>query len=65
MDKYEYKTFRYDTKGLWGGKVETDQFEMALNRFGDDGWKMVSSFTTAQSYGSSRSVICIFKRKKG
>ena len=64
MDNYEYKVVVYDTKGLWGGSVEANQPENQLNLLGRDGWEMVSCSSTSQSYGSSKSLICIFKRKK-
>lgn len=64
MDKYEYKTFTYDTKGFWGGSVDINQFQNELNALGDDGWELVNSVSTTQSYGSSKSIVCIFKRKK-
>ena len=64
MDKYEYKVVAYDTKGFWGGNVEINQIEKQLNQFGNDGWEMVSGTSTNQSYGASKSIGCIFKRKK-
>lgn len=64
MEKYEYKTIIYDTKGFWGGVVDVNQFQNELNILGDDGWELVSSVSTAQSNGLSRSIVCIFKRKK-
>lgn len=64
MDKYEYKTLTYDTKGFWGGSVDAGQFQSELNILGNDGWELVSSISTTQSYGSSKSIVCIFKRKK-
>ncbi len=63
MDKYEYKVVVYDTKGFFGGKVEVEQIENQLNLLGSNGWEMVSCTSTNQSYGSSRSIVCIFKRK--
>lgn len=64
MEKYEYKVITYDTKGLLGGSVEVNQLENQLNVLGYDGWELVSSFSTAQSYGSSKSIVCVFKRVK-
>ena len=64
MEQYEYKVTAYDTKGFWGGRVEIEQIEDQLNLLGNDGWEMVSCTSTNQSYGSSRSIVCIFKRKK-
>lgn len=64
MEKYEYHTFIYDTKGFLGGTVDADKFQNELNFLGNEGWELVSSISTAQSYGSSKSIVCIFKRKK-
>ena len=64
MEKFEYKVMAYDTKGFLGGCVEVNQLENQLNLLGNDGWEMVSCTSTNQSYGSSKSVVCIFKRKK-
>ena len=64
MEQFEYKVVVYDTTGFWGGNVEQDQLEDQFNRFGSQGWEMVSCTSTNQSYGSTKSVVCIFKRKK-
>ncbi len=64
MEKFEYKVITFDTKGIFGGNVETVQIENQLNLFGNDGWEMVSCTSTNQSYGASKSLVCIFKRKK-
>ena len=64
MDKFEYKVISYDTKGFFGGNVDTGELEKRLNKLGNDGWEMVSSASTNQSYGSSKSLVFIFKRKK-
>lgn len=64
MEQFEYKVVVYDTTGFWGGNVEQDQLEDQFNRFGSQGWEMVSCTSTNQSYGATKSVVCIFKRKK-
>ena len=64
MEIYEYKVVVYDTKGFFGGTVESNQLENKLNHLGYDGWELVSCTSTSQSYGSSKSIVCIFKRKK-
>ncbi len=63
MEKFEYKVAVYDTKGFWGGNVEVLAIENQLNQFGNDGWEMISCTSTNQSYGASKSIVCIFKRK--
>lgn len=64
MEKFEYKTITYDPKGFWGGAVDVSQFDNELNLLGNDGWELVSGISTTQSYGSSKSIVCIFKRRK-
>ena len=64
MEKFEYKVFVIDTKGFWGGRVEIDQIENQLNQLGNEGWEMVNCTSTNQSYGASKSIVCILKRKK-
>ena len=64
MEKFEYKVVVYDTKGFFGGCVEVNQLENQLNLLGNDGWEMVTCTSTNQSYGSSKSIVYIFKRKK-
>jgi hypothetical protein len=63
MEKFEYKTIFTDAKGVLGGKVDQYAFERALNEMGQQGWELVSSVPAAQSYGSTRWIISIFKRR--
>ena len=63
MDKFEYKTLFTDAKGAFGGKVDKNAFQQELNELGSQGWELVSTIPTAQSYGSTRWVISIFKRR--
>lgn len=64
MEKYEYCTTVYDTKGFWGGSVDVSEFQKELNCLGNEGWELVSSVSTTQNQGATKSIICIFKRKK-
>ena len=64
MEAFEYKVAVYDTKGFWGGSVESNQLEYQLDLLGLEGWELVSCTSTNQSYGSSKSIVCIFKRRK-
>ncbi len=63
MDKFEYKTLFTDTKGVFGGKVDKYSFQNELNELGSQGWELVSTVATAQSYGNTRWVISVLKRK--
>ena len=64
MDKFEYKVVTYDTHGFFGGSVEENQIENQLNQLGNDGWEMVGCTSSNQSYGATKSIVCIFKRRK-
>ena len=64
MDVFEYKVVVYDTKGFFGGNVEPNRLESHFNYLGNEGWELVSCTSTNQSYGSSKSIVCIFKRNK-
>jgi len=63
MEKYEYKTLFTDAKGCLGGKVDRYSLQDQLNTLGQMGWELVSTVASAQSYGSTRWLISIFKRK--
>lgn len=65
MEKFEYKTLFTDAKGMLGGKVDNYEFQAELNELGAQGWELVSTVPSAQSYGSTRWLISIFKRKIG
>lgn len=64
MEQFEYKTLFTDAKGVFGGKVDEVTFQNDLNELGSQGWELVSTVSAAQSYGSTRWIVSIFKRKK-
>ena len=64
MDKWEYKSIKSDAKGMMGGILEISNFDNRLNDLGEQGWELVSCFSTAQAYGQSREIISVFKRRK-
>jgi hypothetical protein len=51
MNQWEYKTIKFKTDGFLGGKINEEQFEEELNRFGYDGWELVSCFDRSMSQG--------------
>ncbi len=63
MDRFEYKTLFTDAKGALGGKVNRYEYQNELNELGSQGWELVSAVAAAQSYGSTRWIISVFKRK--
>lgn len=62
--KWEYATFKIETTGLMGGKLDESQLASKMNELGNDGWELVTSVATNQGYGSTRDVVIIFKRPK-
>lgn len=64
MEKWEYTSIKVETKGFMGGILETGSFDHQLNRLGEEGWELVSCFTTSQGQGYSREAIAVFKRRK-
>jgi hypothetical protein len=65
LEKWEYKSIKSKTEGFLGGKLDLNEFEFSLNTLGEQGWELVSTFSTTQGEGSTREVISIFKRKLG
>jgi hypothetical protein len=65
MDRWEYRTIKVMTKGFAGGILEIQSFDSELNKMGAEGWELISCFDTNQSYGQTREVIAVFKRKMG
>ena len=62
---WEYKTIVIkEAKSFRGGKFNTDEIEKELNKYGSQGWELVTVATSNKDYGSSASLICIFKRQK-
>jgi hypothetical protein len=64
MERWEYRTLKYKAGGFLGGKIDTDEFEQALNEQGSEGWEVISCFDTTKSEGSTREVIVVFKRRR-
>ncbi|RAU95743.1 DUF4177 domain-containing protein [Paenibacillus sp. YN15] len=64
METWEYKTLKVETKGFFGGKVDLPELEEELNGLGRLGWELVNTFDTSMGQGTSREVVCIFKRRR-
>ena len=64
MEEVGCKVVTYDPSGFFGGNVQPNQIEYQLNMLGNDGWEMISCTSSNQSYGSTKSLVCIFKKRK-
>lgn len=63
MEKWEYKSIKFQTEGSLGGILDTDYFDSEINIMGRQGWELVSCISTHAAYGKSREVIAVFKRR--
>lgn len=64
MERWEYKTIKSGLKGFGGGILEIEDFDYELNKLGEQGWELVSCFTSNAAQGYSRDAIAVFKRRK-
>lgn len=47
-----------------GGILDVEDFDYQLNKLGEQGWELVSCFSTNASNGYSREAIAVFKKRK-
>ena len=62
--KWEYKVLKFPTYGLSGGKIKEDELNLQLNKYGNEGWELVSALGSNEGMGSTRDIILLFKRQK-
>ncbi len=63
MDRWEYKSIQFKTRGIMGGVVDIDQLDAMLNNLGSQGWELVSCIASNAGYGHTRNVVAVLKRK--
>lgn len=61
MVAYEYKTIKFDRKGIFKAKIDPDA---ELNKLGAVGWKVVTSYTAGAGVGSSDEIFYTLMRAK-
>jgi hypothetical protein len=64
MPRYEYKILTFYPRGWLRSKVDTNQMEQVLNEWAEEGWRVLSIFTTQQHYGGTRQVVVILERTR-
>ena len=57
--KWEYKTSRYETAGMCSTRLNLDEPDTQLNKFGAEGWELVA---TLHPSADSNVNLLIFKR---
>ncbi|MPN42032.1 hypothetical protein SDC9_189588 [bioreactor metagenome] len=45
-----------------GGKIDGNLFNDHLNKLGEEGWELISTFDTNFAHGGTRDVVAVFKR---
>jgi hypothetical protein len=65
MQTWEYKTIKVETKGVFGGILDENEFEEQLNQLAEHGWELVASFDTSQTYDAPREAVAVVKRLRG
>jgi hypothetical protein len=60
--KWQYRTLKFKTKGLLGGRIDETEFTKSLNELGEQGWELVTSFATSRQGGPTREVVAVLKR---
>jgi hypothetical protein len=63
MKKWEYLTEVIDTKGVFSPKIDTTQFNQALNNLGKEGWELIDKTPIALDAGRTATIVCVFKRE--
>ena len=62
--KFEYKVLTFDIDpGFAKPKVDDEDFKRYLDRYGRDGWELVSAVVNNGSYGHSYSHTLYLKRR--
>ncbi len=60
--KWEYKTAKLNVSRFWGVNFNSDETDEIFDRWGSEGWELVSAFDINEGAGGSKEVIFIFKR---
>ena len=61
MQRWAYEVVKFDTTGFWvSGNVDEAALRSEMNRLGEEGWELTSSFDT--DAGARRYIILLFKR---
>ena len=63
--QWEYKTVQIDVAGWFLPTVEPDAMDAELNRYGAEGWELVSAFDINRAHGRTSHVVVLFKRPRG
>jgi len=60
--KYEYKVLKFDVKGWFTRKVDSNDLESELNKYGSEGWEIESVENILTDPGCTKMLVAIMKR---
>lgn len=60
--KWEYKTVKFGAVGFLGVQFDEQKINEYLNKLGESGWELVSSFDLNEGDGNSLYIVMIFKK---
>lgn len=63
MTKFKYKCIQFETKGVLGGHLDPDTFQHELNKYGAQGWEIVSIIDRETSTGRAHATLVTFKKR--
>lgn len=62
--RWEYTTVLIDVGGWVSAKVDSAETTAELNRYGAEGWELVSAFAVNEGHGRSSAIVALFKRPR-
>jgi hypothetical protein len=61
-DRWQYQTARVEVGGIIKAKVDLDALRQELDRYGAEGWELVSALPLGGSDGKTGGILCVFKK---
>ncbi|HLV51952.1 MAG TPA: DUF4177 domain-containing protein [Flavobacterium sp.] len=63
MKRFEYKTIEVKPKGTFRSKFDLTEIDKTLNKYGMEGWELITVEDKNFGYGSTECFYFIFKRE--
>lgn len=63
MKRFEYKTIEIKPKGTFRSKIDLTEIDKTLNKYGMEGWELITVEDKNFGYGSTECFYFIFKRE--
>lgn len=62
--QWEYTTVLIEVGGWVSAKVDAEGTTAELNRYGAEGWELVSAFDVNEGHGRTSKIVALFKRPR-